>query len=425
MPLTLRVRFPLGQFHAHDGRGNAEWPPHPARLAAAILSTAYTQGDPQAVRVARSLYDLEPPTITTPPVSQRHTAHSRWVPVDVPLKIKGDKVTIGRGGLAQKTAKPPERGTILAAGTLTYVWPAGLPQEDGSVLDRVLLEVPYLGRPTSPVILERGQDSADPVPDGAVVWEPHPEGEHRLGVATPVFLRALDARERERDMVGVTGHHPRLGSRPMGRYRSRTVGGTGGVVCEPASQARMAEASASLSFWHTPQAGPQDAAAVLEALEVHGQPGVLALPVFGVRARQGLETPRMFGVLTRGVAPQPRFYVRGRQVEDLPTPEAGVATVGGKTAVRQAWGRAHAWTSIVPVTDNRERLAAELEAIAAAAGAQIVDAQLHAPSRDPHGPNAETHPGRTHLSVMFTDPVHGPVILQGVALKPIQNQPTG
>lgn len=421
MPLTLQVQFPLGQFHAHDGRGNAEWPPHPARLAAAILSTAYTIGDPDAVRVARGLYGQDAPTITTSLASERHTAYVRWVPVDVPLEVTEKKVTIGRGGLAPKIAKPPERGT-LTTGALTYTWPTSLTDRDEKTLDRVLLEVPYLGRPTSPVIIDRSTMTPDPQ-HGQTVWEPDPEGTHRLGVATPALLHALDSRERERELVGVTGHHPRLGARPTARYRATRVGDGPGVVCEAASQAQMAAAVASLAFWRTPGAAPEDAAAVLEALEVDGQDGVMALPVFGVQTRQGLETARMFGVLTQGVAPRERFYVRGRQVQDLLSPAVGAPTASSKRAVRQAWGTAHAWTTTVPVTGDRERLSDELQEVAAALGTGIVDAQLHVHSRDPHGSSAEAHPALTHFSVLFTDAVSGPVVHHGVVLKAIPIQP--
>lgn len=415
--LTLTLRFPLGQYQAHDGRGNAEWPPSPARLATSLLATAYDLHDAEAVRVTRSLYHLPAPAITTPPATERHTAYSRWAPVDVTLDDKGKT---GRGGLSPKIAKPAERGTLIGDGATTFTWPATLPQADLTVLDRVLLEVPYLGRPTSPVIINRTTTDAH-TQESATRWDPDPAGPTALNIATPRLLAALDARERERDMVGVTGHHPRLSARSQGRYRVTHVGGPTGLVYQRATKARVAQAVTSVAFQRTPGAVPEDIGAVVDALLEGAHPGAFVAPVYGVSSEKGMESRRLFGAVTHGVLGVPRSYVSGRDLVDLPALKPGAPSQSAKTVIAQTWGTAHAWTTSAPVHLDRDELVTDVQNMADTFRVEIVEAQTHDAPRDPNGMDTATHPFATHLSVLFNAPVTGPVIHRGLALKPIHN----
>lgn len=54
MPLTLSLRFPTGRYAAAawDDKEQAEWPPHPARLALAFIDVLHKAGNPQRLRDA-------------------------------------------------------------------------------------------------------------------------------------------------------------------------------------------------------------------------------------------------------------------------------------------------------------------------------------------------------------------------------------
>ena len=56
---TVTARFPTGEFNAHDRDGGPEWPPAPARLAAALLAAAHESGS--GVGVVESLFFLAAP----------------------------------------------------------------------------------------------------------------------------------------------------------------------------------------------------------------------------------------------------------------------------------------------------------------------------------------------------------------------------
>ncbi|GAB78904.1 CRISPR-associated protein Csb2 [Austwickia chelonae] len=437
--LSLVLTFPAG-FHAHDTRGNPEWPPHPSRIAAAILSAAYTgrpgPGTPERVRVARALFELAPPTLLVPAATPRDTPFSRWVPVDSPVEVVGTKINTDRCGIFGKLGKPPERGTYLDAGAAVVVdWPTSLPEADLPVLDEVLADVTYLGRPTSPVVIDRHPSApADANPEASLDalgqqyaavarWEPDPHGRELLGIATPAYLNALDARERERDLFGVTGYHPQLSNRPTTAYRCTPLAAPGNLTCQLATTAQFEAATATLMFWRTPHAAPGDIGNVLDALDIGPgtatDRGALAIPVYGATTTRGLETARLFGVLTRAVPATPREFLLGRDMIDLLDVRPGAPSVGAKRAVQRAWATASAWTTTAPVTGTRDELLEELDRLAESAGAQIIDAQTHDISRDPHGPDVSTHPGRSHLSILFETPVPGPLALHGVALHPI------
>lgn len=45
MPLSFTVRFRYGRYDADARPGRAEWPPHPARLFRALVASAGTDGD--------------------------------------------------------------------------------------------------------------------------------------------------------------------------------------------------------------------------------------------------------------------------------------------------------------------------------------------------------------------------------------------
>lgn len=413
-PLTLTIRFPAGQYHAHDARGNAEWPPAPARVATSLLATAYTTRNPAGVDVARALFDLEPPTIWTPSVGERHTGFARWVPVDVKVNLATGKAE--RGGLDTKLSKPPERGMVIGDGQVTVTWEDhGLSTQQFSVLDDLVKNVTYLGRPTSPVIMDRSPCGP---PAAGTKWIPDESGAERLRVATPQLLAALDARERQREQIGITGHHPRLATRPVARYRRLDLGANNDFGVRLATYAQTAEAITSLMYYRTHGAAPGDISEFIRALDL--PEGAFVVPVYGATSRQGLSTPRLFGVATHAAAPQTPVYVRGRELVDSPRPTLGVAGVTAERAIAAAWGSATAWSTLAPVTSDRASLIQYTTELASRHGVELVDAAIHDACRHPHGPDTSLHPYQTHLSILLDPPISGPVTVQDAALAPFE-----
>ncbi|NHN56237.1 type I-U CRISPR-associated protein Cas5/Cas6 [Calidifontibacter sp. DB0510] len=404
MTLVIEARFPLGQYLAHDGAGFPEWPPSPARLAAATVAAAYRMGE--GIEAARRFCDLDPPTIVTPMVGMRDGSVSRWVPVDNP--VDPDKGTIGRGGLSAKIAKPPERGTVVGDAPVRFEF-VSAPQDDEwrTGLGEVLRGVPYLGRPTSPVLLRVA--SSMQLSDGGYLWEPDRAGDRLLPTANRAFLEALDERERERERSGVTGHHPRLAVRPVTRYRRVRLGADQGD-CRPATLREARAHLQSMVYIRTAKAEPADIRKVIDAFTE----AELLLPVYGVVTKQGLEIPRLFGVLA---APA---WVRASAValgsgSVVVRPELPPDTRHVVDAVRTAWGEARAWTTAAPLKGSKEEIADLIRGWSAGFNAKLVQAQSHS---SPRLVGPEATEDELHVSLLFDRPLSGPLVLNRCALIP-------
>lgn len=69
MALTLSLRFPMGRYAAAswDDRERAEWPPHPARLALALVDVLHKAGNTPAMRASLEwLCSLDAPELVVP-----------------------------------------------------------------------------------------------------------------------------------------------------------------------------------------------------------------------------------------------------------------------------------------------------------------------------------------------------------------------
>ena len=112
---TVTARFPAGEFNAHDRDGGPEWPPAPARLAAAFLAAAYEAGN--GVGAAESLFFLSPPRISAPRAGVRRVGYGRWVPVNNEIKLDNRGRMTGiidiNSRFASKDLKDPECGTLI------------------------------------------------------------------------------------------------------------------------------------------------------------------------------------------------------------------------------------------------------------------------------------------------------------------------
>lgn len=411
-PVTIGARFPLGQYNAHDGNGEAEWPPHPARLAAAALAAANSHA--HHVNLARRIYTWEPPTIWAPPGGLRDSDWSRWVPVDVPVNMAAriGASPVGTRGVYPKLSKPPERGVILDHREVLFNF-AGtdLQFDETADLDELLGHVPYLGRPTSPVVLRRHQ-TFQPSLDTGDLYQPDPHGDHRLRIPTPALLVSLDQRERLRDLAGDPGFHPQMPPFPEATYRHVPLGDPRADVTQ-ANRRTVDTILRTLSWCQTPQATPDDITKIIDLLP----PEHVTLPAYGTTSSRGLVTQRLFGIFVHPVLQGDLWApIDGELIRLRPRPSAD--THANRTRISQAWATSAAWTTTVPLPTHN--LATSVQDLGDRVGACIVEAQTHQISRTANGPDTRTNPRYTHLSILFDRAIMGPIQLAGAQFIPIK-----
>ena len=420
--LTITASFPLGEFNAHNGEGRAEWPPAPARVLAAMLSAAHGLGE--GVTEVEVLFRCLPPRITAPPAGERQIDYRRWVPVNNELKMDKNGSPTGivdlNERLLEKQAKDPECGMMVGTGpsdVVRWTFPVDGPADLG-VLQKVARSVEYLGRPTSPVLLDV-VDGAVEVPPGHFCWEPDPLGWIQLRVGTEGLLAALDAREEERRRSTVTGTHPYMSVRPT--YPYRIVGEKSGEV--PAPDTR--ELLRTCSLYRIPHSGRQgavlvhasDAALVMEQLrDSLGEAGWM-LPLIGGLGRRHL--PVLRGVLVAGGArlPSVGLAVRTGVVKARLAETRTLASL--PRVLRAATAPSLRWTTVVPTAEEPERIVSLLEECASGLGCGLVGAERHSDSRSDGGVDGQEDNGRWHISVAFDAEVPGPVVFDGALMVPL------
>ena len=420
--LTITASFPLGEFNAHNGEGRAEWPPAPARVLAAMLSAAHGLGE--GVSEVEVLFRCLPPRITAPPAGERRIGYRRWVPVNNELKMDKNGSPTGivdlNERLLEKQAKDPECGMMVGTGpddVVRWTFPVDGPVDLG-VLQKVARSVEYLGRPTSPVLLDV-VDGAVEVPPGHSCWEPDQTGWIQLRVGTEGLLAALDAREEERRRSTVTGTHPYMSVRPT--YPYRIVGEKAGEV--PAPDTR--ELLRTCSLYRIPHSGRQgavlvhaaDAALVTEQLrDSLGEAGWM-LPLIGGLGRRHL--PVLRGVLVAGGSrlPSVGLAVRTGVVEARLAETRTLASL--PRVLRAATVPSLQWTTVVPTAEEPEHIVSLLEECASGLGCGFVGAERHSDSRSDGGVDVQEDNGRWHVSVAFDAEVPGPVVFDGGLMVPL------
>lgn len=420
--LTITASFPLGEFNAHDGEGRAEWPPAPARVLAAMLSAAHGLGE--GVSEVEALFRCRPPRITAPPAGERQIGYRRWVPVNNELKMDKNGSPTGivdrNDRLLEKQAKDPECGMMVGTGpsdVVRWTFAADGPVDLG-ILQTVARSVEYLGRPTSPVLLDV-VDGAVEVPPRHFCWEPDPTGWIQLRVGTEGLLAALDAREEERRRSTVTGTHPYMSVRPTAPYR--LVGEKSGEVPAPDTW----ELLRTCSLYRMPHSGRQgavlvhasDAALVMEQLRGSlGEAGWM-LPLIGGLGRRHL--PVLRGVLVAGGSrlPSVRLAVRTGVVEARLAETRTLASL--PRVLRAATVPSLQWTTVVPTAEEPEGIIRMLKKCASGLGCKFVEAERHSDSRSDGGIDVQENDGRWHVSVAFDAVVPGPVVFDGTLMVPL------
>ncbi|MCL3777884.1 MULTISPECIES: type I-U CRISPR-associated protein Csb2 [unclassified Actinomyces] len=420
---TVTARFPLGEFNAH-GAGNApEWPPAPARLAAAFLAAAHREG--VGVATAEHFFSLRAPEVSAPQEGHRDTGFSRWVPVNNELKVNAAGTAVGiidaRERFGQKAQKDPERGVPVGTGpddVVRWVYEDETGAIDLAELDLLARRVEYLGRPTSPVILDVVAGRAQ-VPGASSLWVPDELGSIEMRVATPELLAALDMREEQRRRSRVTGTHPALDVRPVARYRLvddklRTAG----PVLPPR---QLLEGAVLFRF---PAGEDLDVALIDEEAPIvvdqliGGLENVSwALPLFGTAGRR--ETPVLRGVLVRDSGPRRvvPLATRSGVVTARPTEPRSLASL--PLVIRSAVGSSMGWTTLLPTALSDEDVLSTLASFADGRGAQIDWIGAHTESCASVGPDADGLTDRRHVSVVFDREVPGPLIIDRMWMVPV------
>ena len=420
--LTITASFPLGEFNAHDGEGRAEWPPAPARVLAAMLSAAHGLGE--GVSEVEALFRCPSPRITAPPAGERQIGYRRWVPVNNELKMDKNGSPTGivdrNDRLLEKQAKDPECGMMVGTGpsdVVRWTFPVDGPADLG-ILQKVARSVEYLGRPTSPVLLDV-VDGAVEVPPGHSCWEPDPTGWIQLRVGTEGLLAALDAREEERRRSTVTGTHPYMSVRPTAPYR--LVDRRSGDGAAPDTR----ELLRTCSLYRMPHSGRQgavlvhasDAALVMEQLRGSlGEAGWM-LPLIGGLGRRHL--PVLRGVLVAGGSrlASVGLAVRTGVVEARLAETRTLASL--PRVLRAATAPSLRWTTVVPTAEEPEHIVSLLEECASGLGCRLVGAERHSDSRSDGGVDVQEDNGRWHVSVAFDAEVPGPVVFDGGLMVPL------
>ncbi|MFX0538606.1 type I-G CRISPR-associated protein Csb2 [Ornithinimicrobium sp. Y1847] len=405
---VLQATFPTGQYHGHDRRGKSEWPPSPARVLSALLATAYATR--YGVEVVRELFSCDPPTITASKVGRRDGDVQRWVPVDVEFSEKTG--TLGRGGLTAKLLKPPERGVVIGDGQVRYEFSKSPSNEESlQILSRVAEKVPYLGRPTSPVILVLVREPL--TVELADSWTPDPRGNVDIDVPTPGFLKALDQREVDRARKGSPGYHPSL-RRPTTLYRYTGQRAEFPATASPSIALAVDQVLDAAVLYPLTGVDPPDAVAVISRLMEFGGKTV---PVRGDLKRRGFSEERITGVLMwDAVAEQTVVVAQGRLTELKPT--LPLKTAQQRQAIAQSLARSSVWTTPAPIPCDEEWIRREVSALTDRHPEIDGSVLLHDRPRLSHAAHVSANPRLTHLTLDLVGEITGPLVLGSLVLQP-------
>lgn len=208
MAFALIAEFPLGTYRAHQGSGEADLVPSPARLHAALLCAA-AQGTrgladdgeglaPHAGDLdALTWLERHPPDgMAIPRTSPNSRAHLRYRRTGI-IRTEGrDKAWM------DKMAKDPPESSVAVSAPLAWTWREAPPRPVSLALESLAPDVAYVGTSEAPVRLRVG----DVEPTHAL----DPDGSYWDAVGVPLAVpvdgrtEAL-RRQHRRVMMSPTG----------------------------------------------------------------------------------------------------------------------------------------------------------------------------------------------------------------------------
>lgn len=177
MPIAIEITFGTGRYVAADvtDRTNPEWPPHPARLFAALVEAwaRYGSAPPHlGERAALEWLERQPPPTIFEPGGSPRPAVGLFVPVN---NETGPSIEDRQRGVTKWwTLLPEERkraprnsapSTLVGAdGRVVFTWPQSDPSDsDRQALGAVVGRVTRLGHSSSFVACRLVDDPPDPV----------------------------------------------------------------------------------------------------------------------------------------------------------------------------------------------------------------------------------------------------------------------
>lgn len=206
--LAVEVEYLMGRVIAscHDDRRKVEWPPHPARLFAALVAAFKECELSETVRKALQWLEAlpEPGIYANPPEHKGlgRDVHDVFVPVNDPKKNT-------KSMLPERRSRQPRWFPAFTPtdNTVYFIWnDIAADEQTEEALQEAAQHVSYLGHSMSPVRVLVRRDT----PEGkAPTLTPHPEGRLLLrttGAGRLDYLEALHERRKEN-----AGLQPRLG----------------------------------------------------------------------------------------------------------------------------------------------------------------------------------------------------------------------
>lgn len=146
MPVGIEFRFVAGEYHATAwdqavNGGDSEWPPSPWRILRALLSTWHTRCPDIPAEVIDHLVGVlteSPPSYLLPETRAGHTRHYLPGAGHLSSELGGTSLTLA------------PRLHVNPKDPLVVVWPqATIDPDDAAVLERLVTDIPYLGRAES------------------------------------------------------------------------------------------------------------------------------------------------------------------------------------------------------------------------------------------------------------------------------------
>lgn len=182
MSLVIDINLISGRYDAAGAgdRDAAEWPPHPARVFCALVASARSDTDREALRW---LERLPAPVVQAAPTARPERRVS-YVVTNAVEKAGGSQFHPAR-----TNALKVRHSTVPGSARVRVVWPeVDAEPSTVAVLDALARRVPYLGRSTGVAALSAGIGGAPgrtDLPDGLEQFTPEPGGRDGVVLRVP------------------------------------------------------------------------------------------------------------------------------------------------------------------------------------------------------------------------------------------------
>jgi CRISPR-associated protein Csb2 len=182
MSLAIDIELISGRYDA-AGAGDREadeWPPHPARVFCALVASARSERDREALRWLEGL----PAPVVQASASAQPEVRTSYVVTNSVERAGGSQFHPGR-----TNARKARRSAVPGNLRVRVVWPdAGAEPSTVALLDGLARRVPYLGRSTGVAALSVGvvsEPGATGPPEGLEQFDPAPAVRGGVGLRIP------------------------------------------------------------------------------------------------------------------------------------------------------------------------------------------------------------------------------------------------